>query len=177
MQKSRRCAWVGAIALTMLVSCQQQSGSVKLGGTGEHGTPPAVADVNHVSVMMRPPLIDIDGDRRPDGVMVYIYLRHGNDARPVPGQGDLTIRLMQRVKGPEGRPQDAELKAWKIPPEELHRAMTRDRFGLWCYRMELYWQKVTVPERGAFLLGEFTRPDGQTVRSQSLALVGMPTEG
>lgn len=173
----RRTAWTVCALLVALAGCQQQDKNVKLGGNVDRKPPAAVTDVNHVAVMLRPPLIDIDGDNTPDGVLVYVYLRHGEDAKPLPAVGDLTIRLMQRSKSPQGRPIDTELKSWKVPPEDMPKALTRDRFGLWCYRMELYWQKTVIPERGAFIIGEFTRPDGQTVRSQSLALAVVTPEG
>jgi len=129
----------------------------------------AYDDITQMAVFANTPLLDSNNDGYPEGVLLKVYLYGGNEEMPVRGSGAMRFRLIRRTMR-EGGPGDEDLKLWPLPPDEVARAAQRDRFGLICYLIALYWQDVRPRGPGICIRGEFIRPDQKIVRSRPLSL-------
>lgn len=158
--------WVLAVGLA---GCQGPGWK----GTSEGPGPGRIThhdDVAYVAIFAKTPLLDLDHDKRPEGVAVRTYLYRQASKDPVAARGPITFRLIKRTKSPEGAPSDEELKRWELSEEQLAGSLGRDQFGFLCYQMSLYWKGVKVAGPGIYLQAEFVRQDQSHIPSRLLLL-------
>ncbi len=135
---------------------------------GSHRKPTGLKfynDISWVSLVAHTPLIDIENDGIPDGVRVKVYLYRKGDPKPVAGKGTIVFHLFQQVKSTSGQIENKELYQWIVTPDELARYVTRERFGLICHQLKLYWTNVKIEKPDVYLQAEFVRDDGTKVVS------------
>ncbi len=127
-------------------------------------------DITRISLLATYPLLDVDHDGVSDGAMVLVYMYRDDHPKPVAGNGSLVFHLMCRTKSPSGQVEDKELKQWMLAPDEVARSIVKERFGLFCHRIEIFWTDVKVPPEGVFLQAEFVSPSQKIVKSSPLHL-------
>lgn len=132
--------------------------------------PEPCEDIIHVALLVDLPLIDDDGDGRPDGAQIKVMLNRPNQPDYVPGRGALIVHLMKRQRDDSGKFHDTELYVWKVTPEKFAQAVVRQRFGLVCHQMALYWIGVEPEGAGVHLRAEFIRTDGKRLWSRPVTL-------
>lgn len=150
------------IAIFLLTGCQQP----KQGIRKENIT--SYTDIAWISLLASYPLLDVDHDGNSDGAMVIVYMYRKDDPKPVAGNGSLVFHLIHRTKSASGQVNDKELKQWMLSPDEVAKSIAKERFGLFCHRIEIFWNNVKIPSSGVFIQAEFVTPDQKVIRSKPL---------
>ncbi|NLE29231.1 MAG: hypothetical protein GX629_06145 [Phycisphaerae bacterium] len=138
-------------------------------------TPPSEAaifyeDIVWVTLSLERPFLDDDNDRIPDGVLVRAMLNRPNEKSFVAGKGTLIIHLIKRTRNEQGIFHDKEMYTWTINEEDFERAVVRQRYGIVCHQMAIYWYGVNPRGPGWYLQAEFIRTDKQRVVSRLISL-------
>jgi hypothetical protein len=162
--KCKKCLIV--LLFGVLAGCQQQTNQTALQHREE--IPQGHDNISYVSLIVESPLLDEDNDKIFDGVPIKLYFYLADQKRPVPGKGEIKIYLVKRTKNKTGRFDDNELYTWTVTPEQLARSVTRDRFGLLCHQMAIYWVGVSPKGIGNYLRAEFIRGDKKTLRTKPI---------
>ncbi len=127
-------------------------------------------DISWVSLVANTPLIDIENDGIADGVSIRLYFYRKGNPKPVAAKGTVILHLFQRVKLPDGKINDKELRKWTLSSEQLARSVAIERFGLLCHYVELYWSDITVKAPDVYLRAEFVRNDNRRIFSRPVYL-------
>jgi hypothetical protein len=163
-----RVLWMILFALTAgLWGCQDPNRTT----TNPADRPPVYfEDVVHASLLIDLPLLDEDGDRDPDGVLVRLMLLRPGQSEYVAAKGTAVFHLYRRVHTEAGPFQNQELYTWTISPDDFARAVVRQRFGFICHQMALYWGNLHPRGGGVYLQAEFIRPDKKVLRSRPISI-------
>jgi hypothetical protein len=160
-------AW-RVIALLLIVAfsgCQQP---VKKTTTAPAFT--VYEDIVWVSLSVDQPYLDVDQDQTYDGAIVRVMLNRADEKSFVPGKGTFILRLIKRVKDEKGAFVDREMHKWTIPQEKFEQSVTRQRYGLICHMITVYWYGVNPRGPGWYLQGDLIRTDGKHVVTRMLSL-------
>jgi hypothetical protein len=156
------------IALFLMValsSCQQPAKK-----TPAHPDITFYEDIVWVSLSVDQPYLDVDQDQTYDGAIVRVMLNRADQKSFVPGKGTFILRLIQRAKDEKGTFVDREMHKWTIPQDKFEQSVTRQRYGLICHMITVYWYGVTPQGPGWYLQGDFVRTDGKHVITRMLSL-------
>ena len=127
-------------------------------------------DIIWVSLSLERPFLDDDNDRIPDGVLVRAMLTRPNEKAFVAGKGTLIIHLINRTRNEQGTFSDRKMHTWTINEEDFQGAIVRQRYGIICHQMAIYWYGVNPKGPGWYLQAEFIRTDKQRVVSRLISL-------
>jgi hypothetical protein len=172
---NKRFAFAGILLLAgWLTGCQQPN---QRQASFRDKLPTFYEDINGIALSVQIPYIDEDNDHEPDGVMVDVMLNRPNEKAFVAGRGTVIFHLFQRAKSPQGQFVNTELYKWTVSEDEFAKAVVRQRFGLICHHMALYWAGVQPQGSGIYLQAEFIRIDQKRVVSRmvSIAVADQPS--
>jgi hypothetical protein len=133
--------------------------------------PKIYTDIIWVSLSVQMPYLDEDNDQYPDGVVVDVMLNRPGEKGFIAGRGTLIVHLLRRARDEKGILNDKELYKWTILEDEFLQSIVRQRFGLICHHMALYWHGIPQPKgNGLYLQAEFIRTDKKQLISRMVAL-------
>jgi hypothetical protein len=133
--------------------------------------PKIYEDIIWVSFSIEMPYLDADNDHYPDGILVDVTLNRPNEKAFVAGRGSMIFYLIQRTKDSKGLITNKELYKWEVPEDKVLRSITRQRFGLICHHIALYWHGIPQPKgNGLYVQAEFIRTDKQRIVSRMVPL-------
>jgi hypothetical protein len=157
----------GFLMFFVLPGCQQPVKTAK----PSPDTPKFYEDIVWVTLSIERPFLDDDMDHIPDGVLVRIMLNAPNEKAFVAGKGSLVIHLIKRVRNEKGTFIDQEMHTWNIKEEDFERALVRQRYGIICHQMAIYWYGVAPQGPSWYLKADFIRTDQKKVGSRLISLV------
>jgi hypothetical protein len=159
---------ISFVIITSFLGCQEPAKPL-LGPMEQK--PKIYEDIIWISFSIEMPYLDTDSDHYPDGILVDVTLNRPNEKAFVAGRGTMIFHLLQRTKDSRGLLADKELYKWEVTEDKVMRSITRQRFGLICHHIALYWHGIPQPKgNDLYVQAEFIRTDKQRIVSRMVPL-------
>jgi len=144
--------------LLLAAACGCAQDATKVGST-----PPApVAEVDSVSLWVRPGALNWDDRPGPDGVQTQVYFFRTDPGHTLP----LTVSGTVEFSLYEGNVRGTDLakarpwRTWKFTARELSGFLSRGWAG-WCYSITLPWGAKAPESETVTLVAKYISPDGR----------------